>query len=63
MRSAARFSGIPIPISSAPLFFSRNGRIPAGAAMLVFVLVGGMSIGLFYTSGALMLLWPPQGNR
>jgi hypothetical protein len=54
-------AGIPVLISSAPLFFSHKARMPAGVAMLVFMLVGGMSIGLFYTPSAVMLLWP-QGK-
>lgn len=54
--------GIPVLISSIPLFLSHKTRIPVGAAMLVFVLIGGMSIGLFYTPSAAILLWPYRGG-
>jgi hypothetical protein len=52
--------GLPILISSAPLF-SYKARMPAGVAIVAFILIGGMSIGLFYTPSAVMLLWP-QGR-
>jgi hypothetical protein len=50
--------GIPVVISAAPLFVSRKARILAGAAMLAFVVIAGMTIGLFYTPSAVILLWP-----
>ncbi|MCZ2074175.1 MAG: hypothetical protein LC130_04145 [Bryobacterales bacterium] len=53
--------GIPILTSSAPLFFSHKTRMPAGVAMLVFMLIGGLSVGLLYAPSAVMLLWP-QGK-
>lgn len=50
--------GIPVLVSAAPLFFSRKTRIPAGATMLAFAVIAGLSVGLFYTPSAVMLLWP-----
>lgn len=50
--------GIPILVSSTPLFVSQKARTPAGVAMLAFMLTSGLSIGLFYAPSALMLLWP-----
>jgi len=55
-------TGLPVLICSAPLVVSRKARIPAGAAVLAFVVIAGMSSGLLYTPCAAMLLWP-HGKR
>lgn len=56
--SAFLGAGIPALIAAAPLVWSRQARIPAGAAVAVFVVVAGGSIGLFYAPAAVILLWP-----
>ena len=50
---------IPIVIALGALVFSRL-KIPAAIAMLVFVLIGGFSIGLFYLPAAIVLFWPER---
>ena len=50
---------IPIVIALGPLVFPRL-KIPAAIAMLVFALLGGFSIGLFYLPAAMVLFWPER---
>src|ERR1700730_14865581 len=52
---------IPIVIALGPLVFPRL-KIPAAIAMLVFALMGGFSIGLFYLPAAVVLAWPERQN-
>lgn len=48
---------IPVMIALGPLGF-RQLTIPAAVEMLVFSLVAGLSIGLFYVPIAVLFLWP-----
>jgi hypothetical protein len=50
---------IPIVIAVGPMVF-RWLKIPAAIAMLVFALLAGFSIGLFYLPVAALLLWPER---
>lgn len=50
---------IPIVIALGPLVLPRL-KIPAAIAMLVFALLGGFSIGLFYLPAAIVLAWPER---
>jgi hypothetical protein len=50
---------IPVVIAVGPMAF-RWLKIPAAIAMLVFALLAGFSIGLFYLPVAALLLWPER---
>jgi hypothetical protein len=50
---------IPVVIAVGPMAFHWL-KIPAAIAMLVFALLAGFSIGLFYLPVAALLLWPER---
>jgi hypothetical protein len=51
--------GIPVVIALGPLVVRRL-RIPAAVAMGAFVVLAGLSIGLFYLPSTVLLAWPER---